>query len=538
MRTYRPYIVLSIVLIVLMLMFVTSSNQRLTVDHPNELNSGWIFESETIDLPVKLDVPKNTSYQIHQMLDERFHEPQIIMIRTSLQDVIVELDGIVLYEKSYGESLDKPYASMWHLILLPRHVDGQNLVIEFSSPYQDMSGVVNEIYFGTQSMHYNFLFETYGLRLVIGFIVFIIGVIVMISNLIITKNNDKGFAYAGLFVVLLSLWMIAESRMLQFFTGSTLLIGSLAYLVLPLFPIPLVNYLTDHVFMKYKKPLYFMKYVFLFQFVLVIALYVFRILDFFETVAYTQILIFMGIILVIMISYIEIKYEKNEKAHTFMKIFIFLALFAVLELVNFLLNDFRNTSLFLSIGFGIIMIGLLIVYTRYLFQRMKLSYEKEFYEKLAFMDHVTQGFNRLAFERDIDTLFKDPHKKENLRLIVFDLDDLKGINDAYGHVEGDKAIKKTFDIISEAFGSCYRIGGDEFACIYENTDEASYMNLRAMINDLIDTYEHETPYHFGLSFGSAVVKNSNMTPNELMHLADLDMYKDKKHSKTINNESS
>jgi diguanylate cyclase (GGDEF)-like protein len=71
----------------------------------------------------------------------------------------------------------------------------------------------------------------------------------------------------------------------------------------------------------------------------------------------------------------------------------------------------------------------------------------------------------LAFERDIDEIFKNDTKREQLRLIVFDLDGLKSINDAYGHVEGDKAIKKAFDIITETFkdnGMCYRIGGDEF----------------------------------------------------------------------------
>jgi hypothetical protein len=44
-----------------------------------------------------------------------------------------------------------------------------------------------------------------------------------------------------------------------------------------------------------------------------------------------------------------------------------------------------------------LMIFLLINYLRYVLDRMKLSHEKEFYEKLAYMDYVTQGQNRPGF---------------------------------------------------------------------------------------------------------------------------------------------
>lgn len=64
--------------------------------------------------------------------------------------------------------------------------------------------------------------------------------------------------------------------------------------------------------------------------------------------------------------------------------------------------------------------------------------------------------------------------KKDLQLILFDLDDLKKINDTHGHAVGDEAIKKAFDILNEIFkdyGECYRIGGDEFACLYLNNSQ-------------------------------------------------------------------
>ncbi|TNF07885.1 MAG: GGDEF domain-containing protein, partial [Bacillota bacterium] len=257
-------------------------------------------------------------------------------------------------------------------------------------------------------------------------------------------------------------------------------------------------------------------------------------LDFFESVVITQIEILISIVIVGIILGIEFKKENNEKALKFVRIFGFLTIFVILEFINFLMNSFQNTSVFISLGFVVILLGLLFNYVKYLIQRLKLSYESEIYAKLAYMDHVTQGKNRLAFERDLDFLFKDPERKKKLRLIAFDLDDLKGINDAYGHVEGDKAIKKAFEMISETFypdGICYRIGGDEFACLFENSDEKIYKELTAFLDEKIKTFENETPYHFGLSYGSSMIENDQIEPLDLVNLADIEMYEHKRSHK-------
>ncbi len=538
MKVLKPYMMLIFVIIIFFTFFFVRRFEHLfVIDHPYSMNEGWIYDGEDLELPIDLNITKNTSYTIESILNEDFHEPKYIMIRTSLQDITVKLDNVVIYQKEYGTSLLEPYASMWHFVLMPRHVDGQTLSITFSSPYTLMSSQINEIFYGSEVMHYNYLIRSYGTRLIISLLVFVIGLVVMISDGIFAKNQDRGFAYAGLFAVLLSLWMFAESRMMQFFTGSELLIGSLAYLALPLFPIPLLSYLSKYVLKHYQKALNVMKYIFIVHFFLVCFVYLMDWMDFFQTVFFSQFWLVTAIILAIILLIRDAVTHHNQDAIKFIKAFLVLAIFAAFELVGFALGDFQNTSIFLSIGVAILMIFLLINYLRYVLDRMKLSHEKEFYEKLAYMDYVTQGRNRLAFERDLDEIFKDDTKREQLRLIVFDLDGLKSINDAYGHVEGDKAIKKAFDIITETFkdnGMCYRIGGDEFACLYQSNDESVYQEKKILIDEKTQIFEDATPYHFGLSYGSALVKQLDMSSKDLMHLADLDMYQNKKNRKSSN----
>lgn len=531
MKRLTPYIALILTFIVFfVLFFIGRLSNKITIDDPKEIDA-WQYEGEVVNLPIKLDVEPNTPYTMTYLLDDDFHEPQFLMIRTSLSNVKIFLEDELIYEETYGETLSKPFASMWHIVRLPRHIDGQTLTITFESPYPAMSGQINDIFYGSEVVHLSYLVRTYGMRFVIASTIFLIGFIVMVSSFFIAKNQDKGFAYAGLFAILLSQWMMAESRLLQFFTGSELLIGSLAYLVLPLFPIPLIFYLKEQVLSRFNKPLTMGIYLFFLQFIVVILFYVTGFMDFFESVVISQVLLGITIVIAALFLIKEVKDSNNQNALNFLKIFIFLVILAGLEIVNFALGNFDQTSIYLSIGLAILSLGLLYNYGKYLILRVKLSHENEVYEKLAFMDYITQGQNRLAFERDLENIFLDREKREHLRLIMFDLDNLKKINDAFGHVEGDQAIKKAFEMMSEVFqdhGTCYRIGGDEFACLYLNKNKSLFEEKKRELQILLDAFEEATPYHFGLSLGSSVFNRESMSVTELLHEADTDMYEYKK----------
>ncbi len=539
MKNKIPYLVLVVVLVVVTLFFFLDRSSNLIQFPPaNELNENWQWNNQAVDIPQTFDIEANETLTISHTLGESFEDSQMIMIRTSLQEIRFYLDNQLIYEATYGENLAKPYASMWHFISIPSHSDGLEIRLELTSPYASMSGQVNSILFGSETMLYAHLFRTYNVRLVSSLVIFLIGFGVMITSFFLSKTQDRGFAYTGLFAVLLSLWMFAETRMMQFFTGSTLLIGSLAYIALPLMPIPLLVYLKNYILLQYKKPLEVLRYIYIGHFLFVVLSYGLNLFDFFETVILSQLWLVVGIGIAIVLLVLETKKLQNNNALTFIKVLLVLSVFAAFEIIGFAFQDFQNTSVYLSLGLALIMIGLLFNYGRYILERMKISNEKEAYEKLAYMDYLTQGNNRLAFERDIEIIFKDPQRRAHLRLLLFDLDDLKSINDGYGHIIGDQAIRQAFDFIQSEFGSqgeVYRIGGDELACILENKDSDFYEQKKNALFQKISDFESLTPYHFGLSIGSAVVTQEITTSDELIHAADLEMYQFKQtHKKSKN----
>jgi len=119
-------------------------------------------------------------------------------------------------------------------------------------------------------------------------------------------------------------------------------------------------------------------------------------------------------------------------------------------------------------------------------------------------------------------------------LAIFDLNNFKGINDTYGHVLGDEALK----VFSKALKSCFdqssiigRYGGDEFILLMEGYSEAEFdakcANLKLMVADAIDhlKFPFKIEYSYGFHLWDAA---QNITYEALIHQADEKMYAQKK----------
>ena len=90
-------------------------------------------------------------------------------------------------------------------------------------------------------------------------------------------------------------------------------------------------------------------------------------------------------------------------------------------------------------------------------------------------DSMTDLLNRGAFEKILNIY---ENGEPNFALILVDVDTFKSVNDTYGHVMGDKILKKVSKLLKDAFRSIdyvCRIGGDEFAIIMvEMTSDLRY----------------------------------------------------------------
>lgn len=100
---------------------------------------------------------------------------------------------------------------------------------------------------------------------------------------------------------------------------------------------------------------------------------------------------------------------------------------------------------------------------------------------LANHDSLTGAGNKRYFsqkEEEIDKRIADKSQKE-FALIVCDINELKKVNDSYGHSAGDAFIKNASKVLSDVFtrSDVYRYGGDEFVVILEEDEYENRINL-------------------------------------------------------------
>lgn len=152
-------------------------------------------------------------------------------------------------------------------------------------------------------------------------------------------------------------------------------------------------------------------------------------------------------------------------------------------------------------------------------------YRKEV-EYLSKHDSVTGLNNRNMFEIYI----KSPDLPSNFSIIVIDIDGLKFINDAYGHILGDKAIKLTSRILREVFeedSTLYRIGGDEFTIITLNTNSETLETRLSKVKNRITEETKDTQLIFNVSVGYEIVDINKMDFTSAFTIAENNMYRSK-----------
>lgn len=185
------------------------------------------------------------------------------------------------------------------------------------------------------------------------------------------------------------------------------------------------------------------------------------------------------------------------------------------------------------------MLGLImtffISYALMWFNAKKYEQERKMLQKLAYNDALTGLGNR---QKAMLVLFDCINNNVPYSLAIFDLNNLKTVNDIFGHAEGDKLIIDFANCLNKAFPEEYmkvRVGGDEFMVIAVNE---SLEEMRKY-TQRVDTLIQELNLHYGDGFileaAYGVAASSEVAGNnyeEVVELADKRMYENKRDMKS------
>ncbi len=163
-------------------------------------------------------------------------------------------------------------------------------------------------------------------------------------------------------------------------------------------------------------------------------------------------------------------------------------------------------------------------------------------ERLLRNDGLTGACSRTFFESCLSrTLAKNT--EEAFGMIYLDVDNFKDINDRYGHLVGDEALKALVSVIKNVLrrtDSISRLGGDEFGILVHVESIADLETVARKIERALEVYNHASgkSYQISCSMGMRLFrKSSNLSVEAVLRQVDYLMYNRKKDKKTVYQES-
>jgi len=165
-------------------------------------------------------------------------------------------------------------------------------------------------------------------------------------------------------------------------------------------------------------------------------------------------------------------------------------------------------------------------------ERLRALYKHSHY------DHLTQIPNRLFFDTRLEKAIESARQAHSsVSLFYLDLDNLKTINDRYGHLAGDHAIQTTITNILDVINPqdlFARVGGDEFALVVETVDDLK--SLERLAERILTAASLPVRFEGNLlsvscSIGIARYPHDASSATQLIHASDHAMYRVKKNGK-------
>ena len=160
-------------------------------------------------------------------------------------------------------------------------------------------------------------------------------------------------------------------------------------------------------------------------------------------------------------------------------------------------------------------------------QRIEMEEELQ---RLATVDSLTGIYNRHKTNKEIEIeITRADRKNESFSLVMFDIDNFKGVNDTYGHDVGDYVLCELSSLVlkqireSDRFG---RWGGEEFMLLLPSATKDEAIKVAQKLRKMIERYPFPNVEKVTISFGVSIFKNHD-TKESLLKRVDRALYEAK-----------
>lgn len=422
-----------------------------------------------------------------------------------------------------------------HVIKLPENSQGKELLLRTQKRegYKEEEKNLGKSYLGEEHDVFIRLFCDNAYAFFFGFFALLTSVLTLCLLFYfkdkLFDNLFKAIINLCIAIFITGIWVVTDSELLVFFTDKVTAVAFISYTSFMIMPVFLLQFI-DNMLGKSKK-IKLLCELFLVVGLLYFVDYLLELVPSYVLLFPIHFLCICSIIVVLKDLYrIWKDGEKRDAVKGLLYGFVGLAVFVMWALIIFCINPVSPYSYLYCIGMVVFIICLIVSAIGKLYEQVEESANIAAYKRLAYTDTMTGLGNRTAFNEEQETTELFPGKT----YILFDINNLKFINDRYGHQAGDTAIIAAAGYIREEFGDkgkCYRIGGDEFVAIIKECTENVVKESLCRLQDRVEQDNRDRKIPISIAAGYAILISEGETADHLYKRADASMYAEKQRMK-------
>ncbi len=347
----------------------------------------------------------------------------------------------------------------------------------------------------------------------------------------------------SIFALCMGLWSLSYYHVMLVFAMPLYAVSLINYLALYLAPVPLTIYIHQEVVNLKNGPLRLFYRIFLAvdlaAVFAAVALHALNLVHLAGMFKYMQAVMLVGVLYFLLVLVMNLKFARleNRLSVAGLLVVIFCAVYDILGYNSgrYFGRDYFTVRGVTSIGIMIFICIMFISFYIEMTQKMMEQRERDFLIRSAYTDELTQLHNRRYCMEYMNKLKEE--RSFQYTVICFDLNNLKTVNDTYGHAKGDVLIRCAAEVIAETFGDygvVARMGGDEFVAVIGTADEDRLSVLMEQFQQNIARKNRSVKdLNMSIAYGYASGSQSDSDIDKVYQIADDRMYEKKRQMKNL-----
>lgn len=462
----------------------------------------------------------------------------VLRINIKQSSARVFIDNELIYE--YGSDRvrqGKTLGTGFLFVNFPSEYKGKTLKIQLNVTEDNVFTKFDSIRIYEWENVYRVIMTENRIPMFLGSFLVILGIVAGVITIFALAKSIKFLKLfcVSMFSICMGLWTLCYYKVILIFSIPLYSISLIEYISLYLAPLPVTIYMYEDV-QRLKNKVIKLLYKILIAIQLItvfitMLLHTLDIVHFAATLKYMHTIILCSLVYFFIVLILNLKSSHQTENRLFLIGMLVVIICVAYDLVGYSMKRYLgNTILSLkgvsSIGIMIFIFILIAIFYMDMTKKVMQETERNFLLKSAYTDEMTQLHNRRYCTEYMQNI---QNKQEcNYTVICFDLNNLKVMNDTYGHAKGDILIKSAAEVIAETFdeyGIVARMGGDEFIAILETADTYKIKELETKLQENINKKNKETEnLNMSMAYGYASGNSSKNNIEKLYQEADDNMY--------------